>query len=363
VNGKTGTSNSDFIVTAASANSWTATGSMNEARDGHTATLLPNGKLLVVGGTKRLGDGTNSTLGTCELYDPTTENWTATGSLNAADFRAYHTATLLQNGKVLITGGFVENTQTILASSALYDPGTGQWTSTGALTEKRVYHTATLLNNGKVLVTGGNGSLCELYDPATGQWTAGGSLNALHSQHTATLLNNGNVLIAGGAQGNGASATCELYDPGNNTWSLAAAMPQGHGDHTAVLLPNGIVLVVGGIGYQASGYLAYDPANQWVDRGSAFYQRINHTSTLLPSGTVLTAGGQALGTQFSGAINAAELYNTATNIASLAAGMTVARTYHTATLLANGKVLVTGGFHNGPQGYIISASESELYTP
>lgn len=366
VNGKTGISATDFIVTTASANSWVATGSMNDARDGHTATLLNNGKVLVVGGTKRMSDNSYSTLGTCELYDPVTEKWTATGSLNVDNIRSYHTATLLPNGKVLVTGGFVESTQTILATCALYDPGTGQWTATGALNEKRFFHTTTLLNNGKVLATGGYTAGCEIFDPATGQWTTTGAMSAIHSLHTATLLTNGKVLVIGGEQGRGSSATCELYDPATSTWSLAAPMPQGHSQHTAALLPNGNVLVIGGVGSNASGYLTYDPAaNQWTDRRSAFYQRYWHASTLLPSGTVLTTGGIPIGNQYSGfPIGAAELFAPATNTPSQAAPMISARATHTATLLPNGKVLVTGGTRYVP-GNIndVSQPDCELYTP
>jgi hypothetical protein len=363
VNGKTGTSATDFIVTTVSANSWLATGSMNDARDGHTATLLNNGKVLVAGGIKRLGDGSNSTLGTCELYDPATEKWTATGSLSAENSRAYHTATLLADGKVLITGGYVESTQSILASSALYDPGTGQWTYPGILKEKRFQHTATLLPDGKVLVTGGNGNLasCELYDPATGQWAPTANLsNPYHSQHTATLLKNGKVLVVGGER----TLACELYDPTAGTWSLAAALTQAASQHTAVLLPSGNVLISGGTGYQAPGYRMYDPANQWINSGNAFYQRAQHTTTLLPSGTALITGGEWLDTRHNGGgINAAELYNSTTNTVSLAASMISARARHTATLLSNGKVLVTGGSRSGNQGFGMSAADCELYTP
>ena len=157
---------------AGQSGTWTATGSLATARDDHTATLLPNGKVLVAGGY----DG-SGTLASAELYDPASGTWTATGSLATARYR--HTATLLPNGKVLVAGG--SDNSGALASAELYDPASGTWTATGSLATARDCHTATLLPNGKVLVAGGfdgSGSLAsaELYDPASGTWTATGSL-------------------------------------------------------------------------------------------------------------------------------------------------------------------------------------------
>src|SRR6266550_3634306 len=127
------------------------TGSLNTARDNHTATLLPNGKVLVAGGAGNISNFLNS----AELYDPASGSWTATGSLNTA--RYSHTATLLPNGKVLVAGGF---NGSFLTSAELYDPASGSWTATGSLNTGRDFHTATLLPNGKVLVAGGfNGLL------------------------------------------------------------------------------------------------------------------------------------------------------------------------------------------------------------
>ena len=156
--------------------SWTATGSLNTARRYHTATLLPNGKVLVAAGvTDLIG---SSFLTSAELYDPASGSWTVTGSLNIA--RATYTATLLPNGKVLVAGGV--SFSTLTSSAELYDPASGSWTATGSLSTARYVHTATLLPNGKVLVAAGyNGSVyltsAELYDSASGSWTATGSLN------------------------------------------------------------------------------------------------------------------------------------------------------------------------------------------
>jgi hypothetical protein len=171
---------------------WTPTGSLNTARDSHTATLLPNGMVLVAGGF-------GPVRASAELYDPVSGTWTPTGSLNTA--RAQHTATLLPNGMVLVAGGFDSNVNPS-ASAELYDPASGTWMPTGSLNTARTTHTATLLPNGMVLVAGGFGASgdlpnAELYDPATGTWTPTGSLNVARTFHTATLLNNGMVLVAG----------------------------------------------------------------------------------------------------------------------------------------------------------------------
>src|SRR6201998_3076121 len=176
------------------------TGSLNTARSYQTATVLNNGKVLIAGGVG------SSLLVRAELYDPSNGAFTTTGSLNTA--RYFHTATLLNNGKVLIAGGVGGETPAsnsppngILASAELYDPTTGTSTTTGSLNTARVA-TASLLNNGTVLIAGGTGSSelasAELYSPATGVFSLTGSLNTARTAHTASLLNNGTVLIAGG---------------------------------------------------------------------------------------------------------------------------------------------------------------------
>ena len=216
------------------------TGSLATARV-HTATLLPNGKVLVAGGENAAAD-----LASAELYDPASGTWTTTGSL--VNSRSQHTATLLPNGKVLVAGGLGDGGP--LASAELYDPASGTWTATGSLATARDGHTATLLPNGKVLVAGGfNGSYfasAELYDPVSGTWTATGSLATARSLHSATLLPNGKVLVAGGlGAGDVALASAELYDPASGTWTATGSLATARADHTATLLPNGKVLVAG----------------------------------------------------------------------------------------------------------------------
>ena len=178
---------------------WRRAGTLNTNHYAHTATLLQNGLVLVAGGIELHFNAHAS----AELYDPASRTWTATGSLDSK--RYLHTATLLQNGMVLIVGGFDTPDGGIISARAeLYDPASGTWTSTGSLDTARYAHTATLLPNGMVLVAGGVGNTnpwlasAELYDPASGIWTGTGNLNIARVFHTATLLPNGMVLVAGG---------------------------------------------------------------------------------------------------------------------------------------------------------------------
>src|SRR3989440_2962854 len=216
------------------------TGSLGQARAYHTATLLPDGKVLVTGGSDGSQINRANDLASSEVYDPATRSWTATGSL--ANRRHEHTATLLPNGKVLVVGGTVDFIND-LTSAELYDPATGTWTPTGSLNNRRRAHTATLLPNGKVLVVGGlqdgqSGSnyhvisSSELYDPASGTWTMTGNLAKARGDHTATLLSNGKVLVVGGrpsfsGAGNPPITSGEVYDPANGTWATTGSLNTG----------------------------------------------------------------------------------------------------------------------------------------
>jgi hypothetical protein len=278
---------------------WTFTGDLNDARVLHTAALLLNGKVLVAGGWPN-HNHTGGALASAELYDPATGKWTLTGSMNVR--RVYHTATLLLDGRVLVVGCFTAGSTN---TAELYDPATGNWSFTGSTTIPHYgFHTATLLHNGMVLVaagydaTGDVSASAELYDPATGTWTPTGSLNVARQAHTATLLANGKVLVAGGANG-GILASAELYDPATGNWTPTGSLNVARWRDTATLLPDGRVLVAGGIG-GSNNSLAdaeiYDPATgNWTVTGSLNNARGLHTATLLPDGIVLAAGGLAEG--------------------------------------------------------------------
>jgi N-acetylneuraminic acid mutarotase len=207
---------------------WSPTGSLTAARFYHTATLLPSGKVLVAGGEYRCWvDGYTelADVSGVELYDPETGTWADTGSMNNGRF--HHTATLLPSGKVLLAGGedvYYYNGSyfsAYLTKVDIYDPPTGTWSATGSLSSTRDDHTATLLPNGQVLIVGGRNynqsylsylASAELYNPNTGTWSATGSLSSARTGHTATLLPNGQVLVAGGYNGTSYLVSAELYD-------------------------------------------------------------------------------------------------------------------------------------------------------
>ena len=320
----------------APAASWVTTASMGTARSFHTATLLPNGKVLVAGGA---GGNALTPLSSSELYEPATGTWTNTGSLTIARYE--HTATLLNNGKVLVAGGV--GATAAFTSAELYDPATRKWTPTGQMHALRVQHTATLLPDGKVLVAAGGGNNnAELYDPATGLWTLTGELTISRNFHTATLLN-GKVLVAGGFTGVGvALSSAELYDPGTGNWTATGSLSASPANHTATLLPNGEVLATGGrdqAGFLTSAELYNATTGVWTNTGSLNTGRYAHTATLLPNGSVLVVGGWGT----NGQLSSAELYDPATGLWTGTASLQTRRAYHTATLLPNGSVLVTGG--------------------
>jgi MBG domain/Bacterial Ig-like domain (group 2)/Abnormal spindle-like microcephaly-assoc'd, ASPM-SPD-2-Hydin/Kelch motif/Galactose oxidase, central domain len=277
---------------------FTPTGSMVAApREFHTATLLPNGKVLIVGGYDYYANGAQSS---AELYDPATNTFSQTGSMAVGRFS--HTATLLPNGKVLVTGsgnyGFAS--VGFDSSAELYDPSSGTFSSAGNMTYPRGSHTATLLNNGQVLIAGGeggppgSGASADLYDPATGVFTpTAGNMQSARIAHTATLLDNGKVLIAGDLLG---ITGAELFDPTTGTFSPSGSLNAGRYSHTATLLTNGDVLVTGGYSTTSSSILAsvelYDPASGlFSPAGSMAASRVFHTATLLNNGQVLVVAG------------------------------------------------------------------------
>lgn len=334
------------------------TGSMPVAKAFHTATLLPNGKVLIAGGNNRTDE-----VASAELYDAATGAFSATGRLTTA--RMTHTATLLHNGKVLIAGGQDKNGP--LASAELYDPATARFAPTGNMAIPREVHTATLLENGQVLVTGGftdhehEGSdptpgmaSAELYDPDAGTFSPTGDMRVRRGEHAAALLPDGRVLIAGGAY----LSSAELYDPMTGAFSATGSMSAARLGHRAVLLPNGQVLMV--CGHNAYDRIVaaelYDPAVAgFTAIGEVVEAKSLRTATLLADGRVLMTGG-SMYSQFS---RDAELYDPAAGSVGtfFATGsMVVPRTGHTATLLGNGAVLIVGGLDD--RGYLASA---ELY--
>jgi hypothetical protein len=350
-------------VTTASV-SFFPTGSLHNARGFHTATLLNDGRVLVAGGANKAADP--QCIGgivSAELYDANAGGSTLTGSLTTP--RYAHTATLLRNGMVLVTGGFgdTSNCQGVGAqaqnTAELYDPRNGSFTATGNMSLPRGGHTATLLVDGRVLIVGGGdqgvggtgSTSAEIYDPSTGVFTTTGSMAVARFRHTATLLQGGTVLIAGGVPADSATptSTAELYDPATGSFTLTSSMNTARAEHTATMLPNGKTLFAGGessvagsSGLQLTATAElYDPATGLFETtGSMAEARNSHTATLLMDGTVLVAGGGNNSAT-------AELYDPSAGTFSMTGSMEFGRTGHTATAMNTPSgfycVLVVGG--------------------
>jgi large repetitive protein len=354
---------------------WSATGSMITGRAEHTATLLPDGTVLVAGG---VADNREETvLASAELYDPNTGTWTATGSMTNP--RSQHTATLLPNGKVLVTGGYCDGTTPqcvssipagawdpdgAMATAEVYDPSTHEWTATGRMITARSNHTATLLDNGMVLVVGAEHApdsilaSSELYDLSTGKWTATRDMITARTQQMATLLPGGRVLVAGGfgpvsPTAHGDLRSAELYDPRSGKWKVTGSMAAARESDPLIVLANGLVLKTGGGPDDPAACELYDPrTGTWSPTGSMAVARGQLSSSLLVDGRVLVAAG------FGVDLASAELYDPAAGTWSDAGSFGVGRFEHTATLLPNGKVLVTGGLLSDGV-----ASSAELFDP
>lgn len=286
---------------SASSGKWTLTGSMVYPREYFSAVVLTTGKVLVAGGLST----SSVVLGAAELYDPTTGAWTSAGTLSTARFG--HTATLLTNGKVLVTGGCPDTACSApTAVSELYDPTTNTWSTTGSLTAARFFHTAVLLKTGKVLAIGGSPGLtsCELYNATTGTWSAASSTTTGRYLNTTTLLSDGKVLVAGGANGKYPINSAEIYNPTANTWAVTGTMKNGRYAHTAALLGDGTVLVAAGVGQSIScgkactGYIPFALAEIFNESTGTFVATTSvsqalayHSMTLLSTGRAMENGG------------------------------------------------------------------------
>ena len=311
------------------------TGAMTVARYRPTASLLAGGTVLVTGGS----DATGVALNTAETYQVATKTFGA-ATLTMKCAHQGHTATVLASGQVLIAG---RDGTTTTACAELYDPATGTFTrTTGDMTTPLSDHAAVLLPSGKVLIVGGavDGVGCqscaatkaaELYDPTSGTFTATAhALAFARSSPTATLLPSGKVLITGGGNTptSGPVNTSELYDPLTDTFTLTGTMTTERQFHTATLLANGQVLVAGGLTNAATATMTaelYDPATAtFYSTGAMASARLYHTATLVANGLVLVAGGTTQLTTGTGD-SSAELYDSTSGVFTLTGSLLTGR--------------------------------------
>lgn len=346
---------------------WRRVGPMAVARILHTATLLPSGQVLIVGGESDVGPAIPQGTASVELYDPTSGAFHPAASLHVG--REEHTATLLPDGRVLIAGGsLTPPAGKLTATAELYDPRTGSWTLAAPMHAPRWSAAATVLPSGQVLVAGGNvvGSTAELYDPATDTWTETGPMVTPDRRGSSALpLPDGGVVLLGGTTGVDARAEPERYDPASKSWRTATTPRMDYGRAVAALADGRVLAAGPNVNYlphdprppQPADAEVYDPATDtWTPTGplpdptDAFLG----TAVRLADGRVLVVGGKH-----------AQIYDPATNRWTATANPNACLYARAATPLRDGSVLVTGGEPDGRRctGTVAATNVAEVFTP
>lgn len=330
---------------------WRSASDMTSARAGHSATLLGDGRVLIVGGR----GGTGAELASAELFDPAIDGFVATGSLLVP--RRGHVAVRLVDGRALILGGEIPGGEGALKTIEAYSPSAGTFSVAGSLALARSGFAATLLADGTVLVTGGRVGYeqvdsAEIFDPVTGASTLlAAHMTVTRAGHSAVVLVGGRVLIYGGrdprSSGGGGRTEAEIYDPLSRSFVAAAPTVSTRSVTAAVLLQDGRVLISGGdiggaaeLTPMASAEVFNPGTSTFTGTGAPLTARAYHTATLLPGGDVVIAGGLA---QKGVVLNSAERWSPGTGAFTATATMSTPRVGHTATALGDGRVLVAGG--------------------
>ena len=316
---------------------------MTEIRASHTATVLPDGTVLITGGFKKGPDGHSQIYSrTAELFDPKTESFSRTADMNVR--RAGHTATLLPDGRVLIAGGFTENGLT--ASAEVYNPVSQTFLLVGSLSAARGGSTATLLLGGDVLIAGGGDVVttasAELFHPATNQFSSTGSMTTPRLAHTATLLPDGKVLMLGGARDRTVLSSAELYDPATGTFALAGTMRLPRYKHAAIVLKDGHTLILGGSderdwrGKYSSAEIYDWKSGKFTSIPAMASQRFKFLDAVvqLKGGNILICGGS----------KTIEIFDFLMKHFRTIGEFDQSYYYGTASLLKSGEVLIVGGY-------------------
>src|SRR5712691_3948439 len=346
---------------------WAPAPDLLEGHVAHTATPLDDGRVLIAGGADVRGVATAGS----EIFDAKANRWIRAASMRSA--RAAHTATRLSDGSVLVTGGRTGLSifpVEILMTAEIYHPLTNSWTVAAPMHVPRSSHSATRLQDGRVLVVGGttlaSGSplpaaqleQAEVYDPKRDSWSLAGTGLPPLSGQAATLMPGGGVLVTGGFTDMGfATVSAEIFDPATNLWKPTTwPMARARYGHSAPLLPDGKVLLAGGYSTRTeiSGAGIYpNPelltasemfdlrGNTWMGVGYSAIPRFEHSATLLRNGTVLVVGSAY-------ASNAdSQIFDPKNTEQWASTGLIMDRYLHTATMLADDRVLVAGGFGVG----------------
>lgn len=357
------------VTAVSSSGEWVQVGSMNTNRSGHGIMLLDNGEVLVTGGYN------GAYLKSSEIYNPTTKNWRTTGDLN--DQRILFlppNLVKLDDGRVLVSTGETNGVNGLF-STEIYNPDTEVWSKVANTNIKRYRAVLAPLPGNKVLLASGsqnNGNRfiksAEIYDPGTNTWSFTESMNkGRDSEERFVVLGDGRVMIAGGESGVGViENTAEIYDPITESWTIST-MPYPMLGGALVLLDNGKVLLTGGKnGAQAVNLTAlYDPAtNSWASVSPMNVARELHSAILLDDGKVLVFGGR---NQSNAALSSSEIYDPISNTWSSGPAFPVASMLNSSIKLSNGDYLITGGFNGISQqlydAYLFTDGNPDLQVP
>ncbi len=331
---------------------------MSEHRSGHTATLLPDGRVLLIGGMISVRGDEVSTAST-EIYDPQTGTTTPSGKVNTP--RAGHTATLLPDGDVLVTGGGAD--QKAMISAELYRAKTGEFVPVGPMLAPRERHSATLLADGRVLVIGGTvaqpSDAADIYDPRTRTFTASARMRFRRAAHSSTVLKDGRVLIAGGAESlESVSRSVEIYDPANNSFTEAGQMQAPRYKHSVVSLEDGRVMILGGSDERdwdsrRQSVEVYDPASG----RSRMIAPMNRARFKFPNAAAITRNGKMI---VGGGGRRVEVYDHNTNRFVVSGGSVEDEWFYAmATPLLDGRVFIAGGYNDS----LLPTNQTWVYQP
>ncbi len=350
---------------------WKPVGALSQARHGHTATLLNDGRVLIVGG---IGADTLSALSSAEVFNPRTRKFTSVGAMTQGRFG--HTATKLNDGRVLIVGGaaFSDDTRprfVALTSVEIFDPRTSTFVSAPPLAQGRHWHSATLLNDGRVLVAGGareemhHLATVEVWDSTKRVWSSGTPLQTPRCLHQAQRLPNGAVLMSGGRSNERQAgfgrvqASSEVWPSPGPRDGKPVEMSEARQNHSLWLTPSGQVLAVGG---KTEGTLtnlieAFDTTTQ---RWQPFTPSLplplaHHSVTSLEAKGFMVAGGETSNTPDT---SQTQWFDAAAGRFCRAGELNISRREHTATRLKDGSVLVVGGLSAG-----VAEASAERWQP
>jgi hypothetical protein len=287
---------------------WAVAAPMHWPRAWHTATVLSDGRVLVVGGVAQSASFEETPR--AEIFDPATSEWTPTAE-GTTQARAGHTATLLDDGRVLIVGGMNDDGYALTSGAAsLFDPTVETWTATDPMDVPRYFHAATKNSIGRVVVSGGCATMgcspplrdAEVFDPVSGQWIPAAPLSVARAMHASITFEDGKVIAVGGWSDGAETATTELFDSLTYSWTTGAGLIQARFGASPVMLDSGHALIIGG-SYGTEPPFAPSRRVEGVSRQDLLWRpvvdliepRAGATSTLLANGEVLVAGGVTTG--------------------------------------------------------------------